>query len=399
MRLYEGWKVGLAGAGINFLLGVPYSWSIIATGLSRQLDWSPVQAALPYTVFLLVYAFSMVFAGLLQDRVGPRPVVIAGSLLFSVATLLSAFLLTPAGVTTMWGVFYGVGAACCFAAVTPAAMKWFPPEKKGMITGVVVLGAGVSAFLMAPLIYGLLHMGMRNTFLVLGLFLLAGATPLARMIKVPPGEPVPAGRSIIAADAYTWRGIFSCPQFYLLWLMFWIGTGVGVTFVTHLDSISRVQTAFERGYILVALFAFFNAAGRILAGLASDRLGRDKAMILDFSITLLALVLLLWAASPLHLGVVISILGLAYGGLYTLFPAAVATYFGDKNFGLIYGLVYTGLGLAGIFPLLAGYLFSRQGDFQGAFILLIAASGAAVILSFFLRQPLTGRINLKEEKL
>jgi MFS family permease len=55
------------------------------------------------------------------------------------------------------------------------------------------------------------------------------------------------------------------------------------------------------------------------------------------------------------------------------FPAAVAAYFGDKNFGLIYGLVYTGLGFAGVFPLLAGYLYGRQGDFHGVFILLVVA--------------------------
>jgi len=386
MQLYEGWKVGLAGAGVNFLVGVPYSWSIIATGLSEQLGWSPVQAALPYTVFLFIYAFSMVFAGRWQDRAGPRHVVVTGGFMIAAATLLSAFLLTPAGVTIMWGFFYGFGAACCFASVTPAAMKWFPMEKKGMITGVVVLGAGISAFVLAPLINFLVGYGMRNTFLILGILLLTGMTLLARMIKNPPAgpapvEPVYAERKAELPEEPAWYGIFCCSQYYLLWFMFWVTTGIGVTFVTHLDSIARVQADFDRGYVLVALFAFFNAAGRIVAGLLSDRLGRNRAMTLDFSVTLIALLFLMQAASPLHLGVAISFLGLAYGGLYTLFPAAVAAYFGDKNFGLIYGLVYTGLGFAGVFPLLAGYLYGRQGDFQSTFALLIAACCAVIIVS------------------
>ncbi len=392
MPLSEGWKVGLAGAGINFLIGLIYAWSIIASGLSRELGWSPVEAALPYTVFLFSYAFCMVPAGRWQDQAGPRPVVMTGGCLLAAATLLSAFLLTPAGVTVMWGIFYGIGAAFCFASVTPAAMKWFPLEKKGMITGIVVLGTGISAFVMAPLIHLLVGYGMRNTFLLLGALLLAGITPLARMVKNPPAASAPLSLSPSGGGGRdtAWHSIFRYPQFYLLWFMFWVGTGIGVTFVTHLDTISRVEAALERGYILVSLFAFFNAAGRIVAGLASDRLGRNRAMTLDFCVTLLALLFLLRAASPLQLGVAVSALGLAYGGLYTLFPAAVATYFGEKNFGLFYGLLFTGLGCAGVFPLLAGYLFARQGSFQGVFMLLGLVCSAVVVLSLFLRQPVAG---------
>ncbi|MEW5920368.1 MAG: MFS transporter [Bacillota bacterium] len=396
MKLYEGWKVGFAGAGVNFLAGVPYAWSIMATGLSQQLGWSPVQAAFPYTVFLLSYSFFMVLAGKWQDHAGPRLVVTTGGLLLGGASLLSALLLTPAGVTAMWGFFFGIGAACCFASVTPAAMKWFPMEKKGIITGVVVTGMGISAFVMAPLVYFLVGYGMRNAFLILGVILLVGVTPLARLIRNPPDQPV---QTAALPKAAPWYGIFRFPQFYILWLMFWVTTGTGVTFVTHLDTMARVHAAFDRGYILVAFFAFFNAAGRIVAGLVSDRLGRSKAMTLDFSVTLLALVFLLRAASPLYLGVVISLLGLAYGGLYTLFPAAIATYFGDKNFGLVYGLVYTALGFAGAFPLVAGYLFGRQGDFQGTFLLLIVACSAVVILSLFLRQPVVHKRDLYKRDL
>jgi OFA family oxalate/formate antiporter-like MFS transporter len=274
-------------------------------------------------------------------------------------------------------------------------------EKKGMITGIVVLGAGLSAFVMAPLINLLVGYGMRNTFLILGILLLTGMTFLARMIKNPPADPVPADpdpadRAAILQGEPAWYNIFYSSQYYLLWLMFWVTTGIGVTFVTHLDSISRVHAAFERGYILVALFAFFNAAGRIIAGLLSDRLGRSRAMTLDFSVTLIALLFLMQAGSPLYMGVAISILGLAYGGLYTLFPAAVAAYFGDKNFGLIYGLVYTGLGFAGVFPLLAGYLYGRQGDFHGVFVLLVVACCTVIFLSLLLKQPVAKKSELME---
>ena len=396
MKVYEGWKVALAGTGVNFLVGIPYAWSIMATGLSQQLGWSPVQAAFPYTVFLFSYSFFMVLAGKWQDHAGPRLVTTTGGLLLGAASLLSAFFLSPAGVTLLWGVLYGFGAACCFGSVTPAAMKWFSQEKKGLATGVVVTGMGVSAFVMAPLVYYLVGYGVRNAFLILGFMLLVGVTPLASLIKNPPGQATPLADSPVTAR---WYQILRIPQFIMLWLMFWVTTGTGVTFVTHLDTMARVHAAFERGFILVALFAFFNASGRIVAGLVSDRIGRSRAMTLDFSVTLVALLFLLQANSPLYMGVVVSVLGLAYGGLYTLFPATIATFFGEKNFGLYYGLLYTALGAGGLFPLIAGYLYGRQGDFKGAFLLLIIACAAVILLSLLLKKPVIKEDSVEEARI
>ena len=399
MKVYEGWKVAFAGAGVNFLVGIPYAWSIIATGLSQQMGWSPVQAAFPYTVFLLSYSFFMVLAGKWQDHAGPRLVTTTGGLLVGAASLLSAFFLSPVGVSLLWGFFYGFGAACCFGSVTSAAMKWFSQEKKGLATGVVVTGMGVSAFVMAPLVYFLVGYGMRSAFLILGFLLLLGVTPLARLIKNPPGYAMQAAESAESPISVRWYEIFRFPQFIMLWLMFWVTTGTGVTFVTHLDSMARVHVAYERGYILVALFAFFNAAGRIVFGLVSDRIGRGRAMTLDFSITLLALVLLLQFSSPLSMGFIVSALGLAYGGLYTLFPATIATYFGEKDFGLYFGLLYTALGAGGLFPLIAGYLYGRQGDFKGAFLLLIIACAAVILLSLLLKKPVIKEDSVEEARI
>lgn len=384
-RIADGWKVALAGTGVNFFMSIPYAWSIIASGLNQQLGWSPVQAAFPYTVFLISYSLFMAPVGRWQDRVGPRRVVTIGGFVLGGSSLLSALFLSPAGLAILWGGVYGFGAACCYASATPAAMKWFTPGRKGLVAGVVVTGSGISAFLMAPLVYYLAGFGMRITFLVLGILLLAGITSLSRFINNPPDY---FAQSKYLTLSGPWYRMFRVPQIIMLWLMFWVTTGIGVTFVTHLDTMARVQASFGLGYVLVALFAFFNAVGRITAGLVTDRIGPKRAMSLDFSITLLALVLLLQVSSPFSLGFIVSILGLAYGGLYALFPAAIAAYFGEKDLGLIYGLIFTALGAGGLFPLITGYLFDRQGDFFGAYIVLVIACVAVLLLSFFLNKPI-----------
>ncbi len=384
MRIAEGWKVALAGAGVNFFMSIPYAWSIIASGLIQQWGWSAVQAAFPYTVFLISYSLFMAPVGRWQDRAGPRRVIAKGGLILGSASLISAFFINPVALAFLWGGVYGFGAACCYASATPAAMKWFPAGEKGLVTGVVVTGAGISAFVMAPLIYFLTGYGMRTTFVVLGFLLLGGITLLSRLINNPPGQVFRPKEFPLSGRWYT---ILRIPQFAMLWFMFWVSTGIGVTFVTHLDTMARVQVSFGLGYILVALFAFFNAVGRMAAGVITDRIGSTRAITLDFSITLLALFFLLQANSPLSMGLIVSGLGLTYGGLYTIFPATVASFFGEKDLGLVYGLIFTALGAGGFFPLITGHLFGRQGDFSGAFLLLVIFCAAGLVLSLFLKKP------------
>ena len=386
MSLYKGWKVAIAGTSINFLMGISYTWSIFASGLVREFGWTQAQAALPYTVFIFCYAFIMVIAGRIQDQLGPRMVIIGGSFFLGGAFILSSFFLTPSGVSITWGLLYGIGFACCYASVTPAALKWFPVNKKGLVTGLVVTGAGLSAFIMAPTVNLLVGGGVGRAFLIVGLVLLTGVIVLAQFVSNPPDTNT---RKSQKTETEVWYRIFKFPQFYMLWIMFCFMTGTGITFVTHMNRIVEVHTSFQKGYIMVALFAFFNAAGRLAVGFLSDLVGRRRAMVIVFSTTTITMFLTLLIQSPLMMGAAISVLGLTYGGLYSLFPATAVSYFGESNFGLNFGLIFTGLGIGGLFPLLAGYLFELHGDFSSTFILLGAVGLVSVVLSLIIKKPIS----------
>ncbi len=383
-QLSVGWKVALACSGVTFLSGITYSWSIFAGGLGRELGWTQVQAAFPYTVFVFCYALLMVIAGRMYDRFGPRLMVITGSIFIGLAFILSTFFLTPYGVAITWGLLVGIGVACSYAAATPAAIKWFPSEMKGLITGVVVFGMGFSAVVMAPVVNLLVEHSLKKAFLYTGSTIFIGLFLLAQLVKNPPEVSISESSS---SETGHWTQVLRYPQFYLLWLMFCFTTGVGITFVTHLTRIVDVQTGYEKGYIMVALFAFFNAVGRLVAGWLSDRVGRSKAMILVFGTMTLALLYILFIQAPLAMGLAITVLGMTYGGLYSIFPAATVSYFGEENFGANFGLIFTGLAVAGIFPLIAGYLFEQQGNFNSTFILLLIISMVAVLLSFLIKDP------------
>ncbi|MDW7650490.1 MAG: MFS transporter [Bacillota bacterium] len=384
MKLYKGWQVALAGMGINFLAGISYAWSIFAGELTRTLGWSQAQAALPYTVFIACYAVGMVIAGGIQDRIGPRPTITAGGILIGASFIISSFFMTPLPVAIIWGFLFGAGLACCFASVTPAAMKWFPAAKRGLVAGVVVGGIGLSAIVMAPFAHILVRRGVAFAFLICGVLMIVGISMLSRLVSVPSGSGALSDADMQNTDRYM---VFRNRAFYIMWLMFCLTSATGLTLATHLDSIVRVQASFEKGYLMVALFALFNAVGRPAAGYLSDLLGRGRAMTVNFSVMTVMLLITVYSGTALSLAFAVSVLGLAYGGIYSLFPAAAVAYFGDNNFGLNYGLVFTAIGAAGFFPLVAGYLFDIHANFTLVFFLLAGFCALAVLLSLFLKNP------------
>ncbi len=386
--MYRGWIVALAGLLINMLTGTLYTWSIIAGALVREMGWSFTEAALPYTIFLFSYAPSMALAGRIQDKIGPRPVVAAGGILLGGSTIISSFMITPLSISILWGIFWGLGMACTFATVTPAATKWFPAKQKGLVTGIVVFGMGISGFILAPLVsFSISNSGLQFTFLYIGFLLLFGILLLSRLIENPPLPLTPCNTTLKTNPVKLPLEIFRFPQFYLLWLIFSLITGVGVTFAAHMDTIARSQFGFTEGFIMVSLFSFFNAWGRILAGVLFDRLGRFWTMLIMFMSMALVLLSIISFSTPLNLAVAVSVIGLTYGGLFGVIPATVSAFFGEKDFGFFYGLIFTGIAVGGLFPLLAGYLFELRGDFTQVFIVLLATTLVATMLSVMIKNP------------
>ena len=187
---------------------------------------------------------------------------------------------------------------------------------------------------------------------------------------------------------HSWLEMMRTPQFYLLWLMFACGSGAGLMIIGKLAKIVELQSGSKAGFILVALLAIGNASGRLVAGVFSDRIGRTMTMLIVFTVQAL-LMFTLRLQSQLGLLIVYSMLiGFNYGACLSLFPSATKDYFGIKNFGLNYGLVFTAWGAGGlVLPILSGRIFDATGSFASAysiagFIMIVAAG-----LTFMTKAP------------
>ncbi len=393
----RGWIVTFAGMGLNFALGILYAWSVFSKQLAEPVarggfGWTKTQATLPYTLAIACFALTMVPAGRLQDRFGPRLVASLGGVLTGVGLVVASFA-GPASVLPAalgFGVLAGTGFGLGYSAATPAAVKWFPPERKGLITGLVVAGFGLAPVYIAPLSKHLLvtH-GVSASFRILGVAFLVVATAFAQFVRNP---TAPAVAAQISSDAKrrggekSWREMLRTPGFYSLWLQYACAATAGLMIIGHMARIVAVQSgnSIQIGFVFVALLATFNAAGRVVAGVVSDYVGRIVTVALVCILQALAMALF---SSLTTVGAFIvgsAVVGFSYGACLSLFPATTADRWGTKNLGVNYGILFTAWGVGGVIgPMLAGRIADATGSYAAAYqvaaVLLICAFLLAVL--------------------
>lgn len=396
---WRGWSVVLAALGINLLLGVLYAWSVMAKALVIQWHWKATEASVPFTVSAAAFALMMVFAGRWQDRIGPRTVAMAGGIILGCGLAASALARTPAAMVLTFGLVGGIGIGVGYSATTPPALKWFPPARKGLITGIVVSGVGLAAVYIAPLTQWLLGFAtIAETFLVLGLGTLVLVSLLSQFLVNPPRGcapigPVPSGTSNCdlapGPPELDWREVLRSPQFYQLWIMFVLATSAGLMIISQMALIAKDQAHIDRwGFAPVAALALFNTLGRILSGFLSDRIGRRQTMVLAFLVQGLNLFGFVYYTTPSLLMFGAALAGLCYGTVFTLFPATTADLYGVRNLGVNYGLVFTGFGVAGVAgPMLGARIRDAGHSYNYAFGAAALMLLAGAILAWALKLP------------
>jgi nitrate/nitrite transporter NarK len=390
----KGWLVALAGVGLNLALGILYAWSIFSKQLTEPIEkggfgWTRTQATLPYTIAIACFALMMVPAGRLQDRLGPRLIATIGGALTGLGLLVASFASPASTWPAMigFGLLSGTGFGLGYAAATPAAVKWFPPEKKGLITGIVVGGFGVAPVYISPLAKHLLAAhGVSSSFRILAAAFSVAMLGLAQLIQDPPKA---APRKVAAgspADA-TWQQMVRTATFWSLYLQYAFAATAGLMIIGHLAKIVAVQSggAVTAGLVL-PLLAVFNAGGRIAAGVISDRIGR--MITVAFVCILQAFNMAFFSSYATEAGFLLgaALVGFNYGACLSLFPSSAADHWGTRNLGLNYGILFTAWGVGGVFgPMLASRIADADGSYAQAYqvaSLLLAAATVLALLSY-----------------
>lgn len=381
----RGWIVVAAGIGINLAFGILYAWSIFGSELQKTYGWTKTESSIPYTVAIIMFAVMMVPAGRLQDKIGPRWVATIGGVLIGAGCLLASILPSLPGLTIAFGVLAGSGIGLGYASTTPPAVKWFPPEKKGLISGLVVGGFGLASIYIVPLSKFLLHeYGVFGAFRLLGILFLCITLPLAQFIKNPdkPVQSTSPTAKKPAADL-SLAQMLKTKEFYLLWFMFFAGATGGLMTIGSLKTIVTKLLGEGAGFQLVAFAAIANALGRPVAGAVSEKLGRGKTMAFLYILQAVALFFFNSLSTFILVFGAACVIYFAYGAMLAVFPSAAADNYGTKNLGLNYGVLFSAWGFGGVIgPIIGGKIADATGSYQMAFMASAAMLIVAAVIGF-----------------
>ncbi|HEY5997758.1 MAG TPA: OFA family MFS transporter [bacterium] len=404
----RGWIVTLAGTAINLALGILYTWSIfkgaikdsIVRGGEGAFRWDLASINDPYAVCCLVFAFAMIVAGRVQDKVGPRLTALVGALLVGAGFMWISLTTSYWAWVLGFGVLAGAGIGFGYSAATPPALKWFPPARTGLVAGIVVSGFGLASVYIAPLATMLVKKyGLQQAMMFFGLGFLFVVSWLAMLLKNPPkgyglaAAPAAAGaKPKPAAADHRPSEILRTPTFYLLWSLFFIGSGAGLMVIGSVAGMAKKSLG-EMAFVAVAIMAIGNAAGRIVAGVLSDRIGRARTLFLMLGLQALMMfaaipVVSSGATAPAVLVLLATFIGFNYGTNLALFPSFAKDFWGLRNFGVNYGVLFSAWGVGGfVMGRVSEMLVARSGgSFDSCFIsaglcLVIAAALALKIKS------------------
>jgi len=238
--------------------------------------------------------------------------------------------------------------------------------------------------------------------MILGIVFLIVVVGLAQLLIPPPRGYVPEGAEKNSTSSpdnsevndFSPKEMLSTVQFYLLWFMYACGAGAGLMVIAKLAAIAKQQAGIELGFILVAVLAVGNGAGRIIAGIVSDKIGRQRTMFVCFVLQAFLVFLLSRTntgnalANVFVLSLISALVGANYGANLSLFPSITKDYYGLKNFGVNYGLVFTAWGVGGfMLALLAGKMYDMHHTFSYAYYGASALLILAAMVTFLTKTP------------
>ncbi len=409
-KVMNRWLVVLGAILIQLSLGAIYAWAVFTPAL-RADGWSRVDTQYVFALGLATFAVVMVWAGRRLNDWGPRKLAWVGGIVLGTGYVLAGIF---AG-TNFWaimiliGLIGGAGIGLGYVVPIAVGMRWFP-DRKGMITGLAVAGFGFGAMGWVKLAgtwgHLLENVGLSMTFSIYGIAFAACVLIGGIWMVFPPVGWRPEGytppEAVAGASdgavAFNSTEMLSTTQFYLLFLAFTVSAGAGLMSIglmklypmeaLQASGLSLAEASGIAGTAMAVCFSLANGLGRILWGMASDKLGRKRSILIMTAtqgVFLLAFPFMAGTEYLLYLGA--TLIGFNFGGNFALFPTMTADTFGTETVGQNYPFVFLAYGLGGIVGPILGGMLGDMGDFPTAFMITGIACIVATALVFTVNPP------------
>ena len=383
---------------LQICFGTVYAWSFFQTPLVTQHGWSFTDTAVAFSIAIFSLGLSAAWAGAQLPRVGPRRLAVAGSVMFSGGYLIAGLAL-HLDILILFYLGYGVigGAGIGLGYVTPVATvaKWFP-DRKGLATGIVVMGFGLGAFLLskvlAPFLVWHTEGELHSVFMWLGVVFACVLIPSSLALRNPPPAfdrtlaSSRSGEDLVEDDES--GSVSHClrsPEFAIMWLVFFFNIAAGISVISFQSALLQdvwgladpsvePETLAEYGATLIAVSSLFNGVGRLFWGLLSDHIGRVRVFRILLASQMVVFGILMTERDPWIFSALVCYVMLCFGGGFATMPSFVLDVFGAKRMSVMYGAILTAWAAAGIFgPLYVGYLKDGYPDRAIIYCFLIGA--------------------------
>jgi len=351
---------------VHICIGSVYAWSTFNRPIQALFPESPWWFSAPYTTFttaLALLGLSAAFGGPWVERRGPRVAATAAALFFGTGLVIGgAGLMLRQSLLVFLGMGIVGGIGCGLGYISPVStlVKWFP-DRRGMATGMAIMGFGGGAFIAGYLNVALMErVGVATTVMALGAIYLVAMLAGSRLMRTPPvgwrpegWTPPVSSNAMIATASVSRNAALRTPQFYLLWGILCINVTAGIGILAQASPM--MQDMFKRTPIeaaaVVSLISLFNAGGRFLWASGSDYIGRRNTYTIFFAVQFVLFLLIpglagrgSWWAFQASLFVVFTM----YGGGFATIPAFLADIFGPQNVGAIHGALLTAWSVAAV---------------------------------------------------
>jgi MFS family permease len=389
---YNRWMVPPAALAVHLCIGQAYAFSVFNNPLTRIIginesapdDWKLTTLGWIFSLAIVFLGLSAAFAGKWLEKVGPRLTMFVAACCFGGGFLISALGVSLHQIWLIYlgyGVIGGIGLGLGYVSPVSTLIKWFP-DRRGMATGMAIMGFGGGAMIGAPLSIWLMEhfktatsVGVMEAFIVMGCLYFCSMLIGSLTIRIPPENWHPEGwvPSVIQNDMITKHHVhidqaLKTPQFYLLWLVLCLNVTAGIGVLGQASVMIQeifkgtITAAAAAGF--VGLLSLFNMGGRFFWSSASDFIGRKNTyfVFFVFGITLYASIPSIGASGNIGFFIILYALILSmYGGGFSTIPAYLADIFGTRYVGGIHGRLLTAWATAGVLgPVLVNYIRESQ---------------------------------------
>lgn len=367
------WFIAIMGTLLQIVLGTVYAWSFFQKPIMLEYGWTNVETMWIFSIAILFLGLSAAAGGMILPKFGPKKLATIGALLYSFAYLISAYAMSIGSLPLFYfgfGVVGGIGLGLGYVTPVATVSKWFP-DKKGLVTGMVVMGFGLGALIIskviAPIFINLAEGNMVEVFIYISVVLFVIGIPAALSMKNPPTGFVPTGYVVAENNIFnhdvknelTLKESLLSSQFIGMWFVFFLNISAGIMFISMQSPMIQdllmqknptmsAKNIAVAGGTLIAISSLFNGFGRFLWGGLSDKLGRIQVFRLILGSQIIVFILLMLTTNPYIFGALVCYILLCYGGGFGAMPSYILDVFHEKLMPVMYGVILTAWSMGGI---------------------------------------------------